>query len=121
MSAPRRLVNRASGETVVAELEVADGYWSRLRGLQFRAPLRPGLGLLLVPCNSVHTLFMRSALDIVMLDREGRVLAVRSAVKPWRLVPPVRGCYAVLELPAGSANVAVGDVLVLVHSHEFGA
>lgn len=108
-----RLVKRDTGALVVAALELADGFWSRARGLQFRAPLPAGAGLLLVPCPSVHTCFVRGALDIVLLDRGGRVLAVRQAVKPWRIVAPVRGTYAVLELPAHGANVAPGDVLRL--------
>lgn len=104
---------KENGEIVVAALEVADSYWSRLRGRQFRAPLLAGGGLLLVPCPSVHTCFVRGALDIVMLDRTGRVIAVRPAVRPWRVVASVRGCYAILELPAGTATVSPGDVLHL--------
>ena len=54
---------------------------------------------------------MRFALDVVLLDREGRVLAVRRGVRPWRIVLPVSGSYATLELPAGSADLEVGTPL----------
>jgi len=70
--------------------EVADGPWSRFKGLQFRKYLPPGCGLLLVPCPSVHTFFLRFPIDVLLLDRAGQVLAVRRAVRPWRLVLPVR-------------------------------
>ena len=49
------LCERSSGQVVVERLEVADGFWSRLRGLQFRKELPAGSGLLLVPCSSIHT------------------------------------------------------------------
>jgi uncharacterized protein len=55
---PWHLVDRESGEVVVSALEIAGGFWSRLRGLQFRRRLPPGAGLLLVPCRSVHTFWM---------------------------------------------------------------
>lgn len=107
------LIDRATGARVVEALEVADGFWSRFRGLQFRARLPPGAGLLLVPCSSIHTFWMRFAIDVVLLDRQGRVLAVRRGVRPWRIVLAPRGTHAVLELPAGAGPVAVGAHLGL--------
>ena len=73
---------QGSGRIVVERLTIADGYWSRLAGLQFRRPLPPGDGLLLVPCASIHTMWMRFAIDAAMLDRAGKVLAIRRAVRP---------------------------------------
>jgi hypothetical protein len=113
MTSPWQLINATTGETVVTDLEIADTFWSRFKGLQLRAGLPPGSGLLLVPCPGVHTFFMRFAIDVVVLDREGRVIAVRQQVRPWRIVPPVSGGYAVLELPAGTAKMEVGGRLRL--------
>jgi uncharacterized membrane protein (UPF0127 family) len=70
-----------------------------------------GRGLLLVPCPSVHTFFMRFALDVALLDRQGQVLAVRRGVRPWRVVLPVAGSYATLEVAAGSADIEAGSFL----------
>jgi len=112
MTAPLRLV-REDGATVVTALEVADGIWSRFKGLQLRSHLPNGSGLLLVPCPSIHTFFMRFPIDVVLLDRQGKVVAVRRGVRPWRVVFPVSGSYATLELPAGTASVEVGATLRL--------
>jgi len=106
-----RLVERVSGRMVVERLELADGYWSRLVGLQFRRSLPVGQALLLVPCGSVHTCWMRFAIDIAALDREGRVLAVRSGIAPWRAALLPRETHAVLESSAHSLQLAVGDML----------
>lgn len=113
MTTPLRLLRADTGDVVVHSLEVADGPWSRFRGLQLRRGLPPGSGLLLVPCPSVHTFFMRFPIDVLLLDRQGVVVAVRRAVRPWRAVMPVHGAYATLELPAGSVHVDVGAVLCL--------
>ncbi|MGA2259580.1 MAG: DUF192 domain-containing protein [Thermoguttaceae bacterium] len=107
----------ATGRVVVQRLVIADGFWSRLCGLQFRRLLPPGDGLLLVPCASIHTLWMRFAIDVAMLDRTGGVVAVRQAVRPWRLVFAPRGTHAVLEASAGTLCLSVGDTLAL-RSHS---
>jgi uncharacterized membrane protein (UPF0127 family) len=104
MTAGWRLVRRDTGAVVVEDLEVAAGFWSRFVGLQFRAKLAPNAGLLLVPCSSIHTCFVRFPIDVVFLDERGVVLAVRPHVCPWRVVFAPRGTRAVLELFTGSAT-----------------
>ncbi|MDR2452000.1 MAG: DUF192 domain-containing protein, partial [Candidatus Accumulibacter sp.] len=47
------------GEPLAIEIALAGSFFSRLRGLMLAAPLSPGRGLLIVPCNSIHALFMR--------------------------------------------------------------
>jgi uncharacterized protein len=100
---------------VCASCSVADTAWMRLRGLMGRRGLESGEGLLLRPSGSVHTCFMRFAIDVVFLDSELRVLAVSAAVRPWRLRLQ-RGARAVLELPAGEAErvgISPGDHLTV--------
>lgn len=100
-----------SGRTIVERLELADRFWKRLIGLQGRRIFPLGAGLLLVPCSSVHTCFMRFPLDLVMLDREGRAVDVRPEVPPWRPVLPRAKTYAVLERPVGAPAVEIGSRL----------
>ena len=108
-----RLVSETTGKTVVARLTIADSFWSRFAGLQLRRPLPSAAGLLLVPCNSVHTCFVRFPLDVVFLDHGGSVLAVRRSLRPWRLAWGPKKSHAVLEMAAGSTEVQVGETLRL--------
>ena len=73
-------------------------------GLMGRRRLEPGQGLWIEPCNSIHMFFMRFAIDVVFLDREGRVKRVLLKLKPWRVSPIVFGSRTVVELPAGTLN-----------------
>jgi hypothetical protein len=85
-----------------------------MRGLLGRSGLESGEGLLLRPASSVHTFFMRFAIDVVFLGREGEVLKVAGRVPPWRTAG-ARGAKAVVELPAGEADrrgIRVGDRLL---------
>jgi len=58
--------------------------------------------MLLRPASSIHTAFMRFAIDAVFLDRENRVVKVAEDLGPWRAAA-CRGARAVLELAAGEA------------------
>jgi uncharacterized membrane protein (UPF0127 family) len=104
------------GALVCERTCVADSPFTRLKGLLGRDGLEPGEGLLLRPASSVHTWFMRFAIDVVFLDRDLVVLGISDAVEPWRAAGK-RGAKAALELPAGEAarrGLAVGDRLELV-------
>jgi len=91
------------GRVVVQRCELADGFFSRFRGLLGRSGLQPGEGLLLSPSSSVHTMFMRFPVDVVFLDRGMEVVGVSADVRPWRLAGR-RGARHVLELAAGEAQ-----------------
>jgi uncharacterized membrane protein (UPF0127 family) len=88
---------------------------SRRQGLLGRNGLAPGDALVLAPCASVHTAFMRFPLDLIFLDRSGRVLKASRDVRPWRIRAAWRA-FAVVELAAGSlerSGTSVGDVVTL--------
>ena len=114
MNSPWRLLERETGRVVVERLEVADRFWSRLCGWQFRRRPPAGAGLLLVPCASVHTGWLRFPLDLLALDRHGTVLAVRRELRPWRLLLPPNGTYAMLELPGGEGAKVLPGVRLKV-------
>jgi uncharacterized protein len=81
---------------------VADGWWSRSRGLLGRDGLAPGEGLLLTPCRSIHMYGMRFPLDVAFLDREGTVVETYADLAPGRRTGWHRTARHALELPAGT-------------------
>jgi uncharacterized membrane protein (UPF0127 family) len=92
---------------------LADRPHTRLRGLMGRRALPADGGLLIKPAPSIHTFFMRFAIDAVFLDRELRVVGIEPGLRPWRIAGR-RGARAVLELPAGSAarrGMRAGELL----------
>jgi uncharacterized protein len=103
------------GRVVCERCVVAETALSRMRGLLGRARLERGEGLLLRPAGSIHTWFMRFAIDAVFLDRELRVVGVAADVRPWRIAARRRS-RAVLELQAGEAGrrgLVAGDRLTV--------
>ncbi|HEV2484229.1 MAG TPA: DUF192 domain-containing protein [Terracidiphilus sp.] len=107
------VANPARGTVLATCLEVADSAPKRSKGLLGREGLAPGEGLWIVPCESVHTFFMRFSIDLVYLDRKNKIRKVRSAVGPWRMSACL-SAHSVLELPAGmirSTQTQLGDLL----------
>ena len=91
------------GTVVCERCLVAETPLARVRGLLGRSGMSSGEGLLLRPAGSIHTAFMRFAIDAVFLDAAGRVVKIASALRPWRAAG-CRGARSVLELPAGEAR-----------------
>lgn len=105
-----KMINADSKQVVVDELSIADSFASRFVGLQFRRELPVGHGLLLMPCRSVHTFWMRFAIDVIFIDSDGTVVDVRSAVRPWRTAASRHGRpHATLELAAVCNPLGIGD------------
>jgi len=82
-------------------MEVADSAVQRNKGLLGRDRLSPGEGLWIIPCEAVHTFWMRFPIDLVYLDRKKQILKLVSEVLPWRLSACL-WAYSVLELPPGT-------------------
>lgn len=109
-----RVVNERSGDVVGTHVEVARGPWQSFRGLMFKPGLPDGHGMLFRPAQGIHTQFMRFPIDLIFLDRSGRVCKIRESMKPWRF--DFSRAAAVIEMSGGQARAAgidVGDTLRL--------
>lgn len=81
-----------------------------------KSRLDPGHALLIKPCSSIHTFFMRFPIDVVFVDKASRVVKIAENVKPWRLLLGGKGAHAVVELANGAlagTDLKVGDHLDL--------
>jgi uncharacterized protein len=85
------------------EFIVADSFLARLGGLLARPRLREGQALVLAPCTSVHTCFMRYAIDVAFIDKHGRVMKLVEHLRPWRAASCWHA-HAAIELAAGQAR-----------------
>lgn len=115
-----RVRNVERGTVLAEQLESADSLWAKFMGLMGRPSLADGAALWLPGSNGIHMMFMRFAIDAVFVgkpeaDGSREVLAVRSALPPWRgVVWLVRGANGTLELPVGTierSGTTVGDFL----------
>ncbi len=96
-----RVTNRTRNTVLATRMEVADSAAKRNKGLLGRQSLLPGEGLWIVPCESVHTFWMRFPIDLIYLDRKKCIRKLKSSVPAWRLSACLRA-HSILELPAGT-------------------
>ncbi len=114
-TAAHRLENDRNGRILAHRVATAFDSSSRRKGLLGRDSLPPESALIIAPTNAIHTFFMRFAIDVAFTSREGRVLKVYRALRPWRIAGALRA-HAVIELPAGAlmdADTRPGDTLRL--------
>lgn len=83
-------------------LATAKGYWQRGLGLMGLDELPAGRALRIPRCSSVHTFWMRFAIDLVWLDGDGKVVRVDHDQR--RSVKACRGAKEVVETRAGEGD-----------------
>lgn len=105
-----------TGHVLAERVLVADNPWLRFKGLMGRPELSPGEGLLLQPCSSIHSCFMRFEFDALFLDKDNRVIHIVDAMKPWRLSPIIWKAKQVLELPAHQAEGTLLGQYIDIHA-----
>ncbi len=108
------IVNVTRSTTLPRHADVADSFWSRGKGLIGRGGALEDHGLVICPCNAIHTCFLSFPIDVLYLDRQSRVLRILPALQPWRIGPIVWRGKTVIELPAGTAaqtGTMIGDII----------
>lgn len=110
------VLNRTRQKYLATSLAVADGHWSRLRGLigTTSGQFSEGKALWIIPCRGVHTLGMSFAIDVVYLDPDRAVVHLERNLQPWRFAPIRMQATSVLELPVNTleaTGTSVGDAL----------
>lgn len=108
--------NRTTGRVLAWRVRRADGWVTRMVGFLPRTSIAPEEGLWFEGCGAIHTIGMRTALDVVFLDRELRVLRTEAGVRPNRLYVGARRAHVVIEFGPGFAKanpLQPGDELSL--------
>ncbi|MFN8060500.1 MAG: DUF192 domain-containing protein [Vicinamibacterales bacterium] len=95
-----RVVDETVGR-LLAVASLASTPLTRMVGLLRHTSLAEGEGLVLQPCSSIHTCFMRFPIDVAFVAVDGTVLHQVASMKPFRLTWAAGAALAV-ELPAGT-------------------
>lgn len=111
-----QLINQSQNKILASHVEVAKSLPTRMLGLMGRESLATDQCMWIHNCNSIHTFFMRFAIDVIFLDREMKVVEIRKNLSPWKLVLPIWRARSVVEFATlNSLDVKVGDILHVGH------
>lgn len=106
--------NASRDATLATNCGRASNILSRGFGLMMHRDLPDGTGLIIEPCNSVVSFFMRFPFDALFVGKDGSVLHVVHSMKSWRTSSIVRHSTYVVELPAGTLKTTqteIGDAI----------
>lgn len=116
-----RVENETRGRVLGARVGLANGLWTRLRGLIGRPPLEPGEGLMIVPCRGVHMYGMRYPIDVAFAEPGGEVVALYRGLAPGARTKWHGEARLAVELPMGTladTDTRLGDRLAWKRSEE---
>ena len=103
-----------NGELIVDEVENANHFFRRFIGLMYRKSIPHNHGLLLTPCNEIHTFGMRFNIDTITLSKDNMIVLIDANIPPNKVRKKVKGGYKVLELNSGVADelgLSLGDII----------
>ena len=108
--------NKTKQTFLAFRVAVADSMVGRLVGLLGKRSLNPDGGVWIVPANAIHTVGMLFTFDLVLVDRDFKVVGLRELIPPFRVTRPNFRAESVIELPAHSifkSRTEVGDQLII--------
>ncbi|HCX65195.1 MAG TPA: DUF192 domain-containing protein [Eubacteriaceae bacterium] len=96
------VLKNEKGVNILEELICADTFAKRFFGWMGKRKPAKKTGLLLEPCKSIHSFWMRFSLDVIFLDENNSVVEIISPLKPWKISPIVKDARKVIEAPQGT-------------------
>lgn len=90
-------------DTILSKCYYNTSIWFKLQGLMGKKQLKSYDGILLKPCNSIHTFFMRMSIDVLFINKAGIITDIIPSMRPWRITLPSFKHYACIEMPANSS------------------
>lgn len=99
---------------IIAEIFIADSFIKRFLGFMFRKKPHHE-AILIKPCNSIHTFFMKFPIDVLFIDENMEVIRKIDSLKPGKIIMPQKKCKMVIEGRAGLfENVKEGKKLIVL-------
>ena len=99
-----KIYNSTQNNLIADEVKVAKTFIKKTFGLILRNDISEADGLIIKPCNSIHTFFMRFPIDVLFVDRKNKIIALHENVKPWRILPIHFNSSYVIEIKSGQIS-----------------
>ena len=87
------------------EIFECNSFISRLIGFMFKKDIK--YALLFNKCNSIHTYFMKSNIDVIMCDKENNILYYYNNLSKNKVIFPKKNVYKTIELPVNFFDIKI--------------
>jgi hypothetical protein len=112
-----KLINKKNRKILAEKLEIANTPFRRMKGLLGRKTISRDEGLHIIPCNSIHSFFMKFKFDALFLNKKNEVVFLIEDMPAWQVSRICFSAYSVVELPSGvikETETNVGDALEFI-------
>lgn len=75
-----------------------NNFLKRLKGLSFKK--KTDKIYVFYPCNSIHTMFMRFNIDVVITDKKYNILYYKKNINKRKIITPIKHGYYTFEIPS---------------------
>lgn len=93
------------------ELINCKSFFKRFRGFMLKKDINNAL--LFDKCNSIHTFFMKENIDVIMCDKDNKVLFYYNNLGKNKVILPKKGVRKVFETPGNYFNIEIGKKMII--------
>lgn len=111
-----KIYNSSKNNLIADDVKLANSFLLRTLGLIPKDSISLNEGLIIKPCCSIHTFFMKFNIDVLFVNQQNQIIALYEKVKPYRVLPIHPTSFYVIELASGiisAQNIKKGDLLIL--------
>ena len=92
------------------DIEICKSFIKKTKGLMGKKNIKSGI--LLVKCNSIHTFFMKDKIDVIMTDKNYKILHIYTSLPKNKIIFPKKNVYYIFELPKNTVkNIKINTKL----------
>jgi hypothetical protein len=95
------------------DIEYADTFFKRFKGLMGRKDIDHALIFANHKDSSIHTHFMRFDIDVYFLD-ENNVVFEKATLTPWKFYRPKKRAKYIIETKKDALKIKMGDCLEFI-------
>ena len=93
----------------VIDIFECKSFYTRLKGFMFNKKINKAL--LFNRCNSIHTFFMRTNIDVIMCDKSNKILYYYNNLGKNKIILPKKNVYKTIELPVNYFKFKINDYI----------
>jgi hypothetical protein len=101
-----RILNQTKNILLANSVILANTPLRRMKGLLGRKEFKQNEAIILQPCNSIHTFFMRFPIDVIFVDKDNKIVKTISQLVPFRLSGIYFNAVMAIELPVGTIQAS---------------
>ena len=92
---------------MIPNLKYANKFIDRFKGLMFKKDITP---ICFPRCKSIHTFFMKKNIDVIISDKNNKVIAIYKNVGKNKIIINKKAYY-IYELPINTYHFEINDII----------